>query len=108
MTAMTSWARASATGFGTISNSCLMPSLARSSPPNTPASAPRKMQNGNSDSTNEKATAPAMAKPLSAYTARTAATTVLICRKIMSAPGATSFPRSRAGACEAQRIDEPE
>ena len=66
MTAITSGASPSATGAGTISNSHLMPCFARSSPPNTPAKAPRKMLNGNSDSTNEKATAPAMPKPLSA------------------------------------------
>ena len=66
MTSITCGASPSATGPGTISNSRSIPCLARSSPPNTPAIAPRKMLNGNSDSTNEKATAPAIAKPLSA------------------------------------------
>ena len=66
MTAITSGARASATGAGAISNRRSMPCLANASPPNRPATAPRKMQNGNRERTNEKATAPAMAKPLSA------------------------------------------
>ncbi len=54
---------APATAVGSICDSCVTACLASSGLPNTPASPPRKMQNGKSDTMNENATAPAMEKP---------------------------------------------
>jgi hypothetical protein len=67
MTASTWGAMPLATGAGSISKSWVIASWASSRPPKTPDSAPKKMQNGKSETTNEKATAPAIAKPECSY-----------------------------------------